>query len=215
MAYGAANTITVRSGLAVSGSHKRELIRSIRSSPIASIVTDPNASDNPIIAANKPFEMLTGYTENELVGRNCRILAGPATEKERLAVLSQAVANASPVVAELLNYRKDGSTFMNAVMIAPVLNEEGELAYFVGSQMAVDRDRPGDARSQAAARISFLTLQQHKVLKLMARGLRNRQIGEELGLKEKTIKMHRGALVKRLGVATPAEAIRLAIEAGF
>lgn len=196
-------------------SDRQELIRSIRMSPIASVVTDPNAPDNPIIAANEPFELLTGYTEAELLGRNCRILSGPATETSRLAVLSDAVANATPVVAELLNYRKDGTTFVNAVMIAPVLGDDGALAYFVGSQMAVDRERPGSVRSAAAARIDLLTPQQRKVLKLMARGLRNRQIGEELGLTEKTIKMHRGALVRRLGAATPADAIRLAIEAGF
>ena len=199
----------------MSGSDRQELIRSIRLSPIASIVTDPNAPDNPIIAANGQFEQLTGYAEHELVGRNCRILAGPATEKARLAMLSEAVANATPVVAELLNYRKDGSTFVNAVMIAPVLSEDGGLAYFVGSQMAVAGDRPAPARSAAAARVGLLTPQQRKVLKLMARGLRNRQIGEELGVTEKTVKMHRGALAKRLGVSTPAEAIRLAVEAGF
>jgi DNA-binding NarL/FixJ family response regulator len=67
----------------------------------------------------------------------------------------------------------------------------------------------------AAERIGTLTRQQKAVLQLMARGLLNRQIGEELGLTEKTIKMHRGALMKRLGVATAGEAMRLAIEAGF
>jgi PAS domain S-box-containing protein len=201
--------------LAVGSDDREELIRSIRLSPIASIVTDPNAPDNPIIAVNEQFERLTGYWEDELVGRNCPILAGPATDPAPLAALSDAVANATPVVAELLNYRKDGSTFVNAVMIAPVLNEEGELAYFVGSQMAVAGEKSDPARAAAAARIDVLTRQQKKVLRLMAHGLRNRQIGEELGLTEKTIKMHRGALVKRLGVATPAEAMRLAIEAGF
>jgi DNA-binding NarL/FixJ family response regulator len=129
--------------------------------------------------------------------------------------LSRAVASATPVVAELINYRKDGSTFVNAVMIAPVLDDDGELAYFVGSQMAVDPEQEDLARTAAVARIDRLTPQQQKVLRLMAHGMRNRQIGEELGLTEKTIKMHRGALVKRLGVSTAAEAMRLAIEAGF
>jgi PAS domain S-box-containing protein len=128
----------MRSDLTARSSDRQELIRSIKLSPIASIVTDPNAPDNPIIAVNEQFERLTGYTEDELVGRNCRILAGPATEGARLANLREAVANATPAVAELLNYRKDGSTFVNAVMIAPVLGDDGKLAYFVGSQMEVD-----------------------------------------------------------------------------
>jgi len=196
-------------------SDERDLIRSIRLSPIASIVTNPRIEDNPIIAANRQFEMLTGYSESELIGRNCRILAGPDTEPSQSAALRQAVATASPLVTEIINYRKDGSRFLNAVMVAPVFDNEGELAYFVGSQMEVTPGEGAKLRLSAAARIDQLTKQQQAVLRLMARGLRNRQIGEQLGVTEKTIKMHRGALVKRLNVSSAAEAMRLAIEAGF
>ena len=196
-------------------SDERELIRSIRLSPIASIVTNPWIDDNPIIAANRQFEMLTGYSESELIGRNCRILAGPETERSQSAALREAVTTASPLVTELINYRKDGSQFLNAVMVAPVFDNEGELAYFVGSQMEVAPGEGAKLRLSAAARIDQLTKQQQAVLRLMARGLRNRQIGEQLGVTEKTIKMHRGALVKRLNVSSAAEAMRLAIEAGY
>lgn len=196
-------------------SEREELLRSIRLSPIASIVTDPRLDDNPIIAVNKTFEQLTGYTEEELVGRNCRVLAGPETERAQSDVLSRAIATATPQVVELTNYRKDGSKFLNAVMIAPIFDEAGEVAFFVGSQMEVDGRKADAVRAAASQRIAGLTAQQKAVLRLMALGRRNRQIGEELGLTEKTIKMHRGALVRRLGVTTAAEAIRLAIEAGF
>lgn len=192
-----------------------ELIRSIRLSPIASIVTDPNADDNPIIAANHPFEQLTGYTEDELVGRNCRILAGSATSPAHSALLRQAVATATPVVVELVNYRKDGRTFLNAVMVAPVFDDDGRLAYFVGSQMEVGIGRAGSAQTSAIERVGRLTPRQRAVLRLAAQGKRNRLIGETLGLAEKTVKMHRVALVKRLGVSTMTEAMRLAIEAGL
>lgn len=194
---------------------REELIRSVRLSPIASIVTDPRLDDNPIIAVNDTFQQLTGYTEKELVGRNCRILTGPGTEKAQSAALARAIASGSACVLELTNYRKDGSKFLNAVMIAPVFDDAGDLAYFVGSQMEA---RPLDAdavRSSAIGRVMSLTAQQQAVLRLMARGLRNRQIGEQLKLTEKTIKMHRSALVRRLGVSTAVEAVRLAIEAGF
>lgn len=194
---------------------ENELIRSIRLSPIASIVTDPKARDNPIIAANRPFEQLTGYTEDELLGRNCRLLAGPETSPAHSAVLRQAVATATPAFIELVNYRKDGSRFLNAVMVAPLFGEDGRLAYFIGSQMEVGDGRAGSARTSAAERIGRLTARQRAVLRLAAQGKRNRQIGEALGLAEKTIKMHRVALMKRLGVSTMAEAMRLAIEAGL
>lgn len=191
------------------------LIRSIRPSPIAAIVTDARVPDNPIIAANQAFEQLTGYSENELIGRNCRFLAGPDTESAGSAALRHAIATATPTIVELINYRKDGTRFLNAVMIAPVLDGNGEPSFFVGSQMEVAQDQQTISRASAAARLSGLTQQQQAVVRLMARGLRNRQIGEAMGLTEKTIKMHRSALVRRLGVATSAEAIRLAIEAGF
>jgi PAS domain S-box-containing protein len=194
---------------------EQEIIRSIQLSPIASVVTDPKAHDNPIVAVNRAFEQLTGYAEQEIVGQNCRILSGAGTDKSRAARLRHAVSTATPAVVELLNYRKDGSTFWNAVMVAPVLDDSGQLAYFVGSQMQVDRSHAGQAREDAATRVRALTAKQQTVLRLMARGMRNRQIGEELGLTEKTIKMHRVALVRRLGLSTSAEAMRIAIEAGF
>jgi PAS domain S-box-containing protein len=194
---------------------KREIVRSIRLSPIASIITDPSAFDNPIIAANTQFEHLTGYAEEELIGRNCRLLAGPETGPDRSAALRAAIMAATPQVVTLLNYRKDGSKFLNAVMVAPVFDDAGKLAYFVGSQMAVDSEHSQRACTSASEKVAQLTIQQKKVLRLMARGLRNRQIGEQLGLAEKTIKMHRCALIKRLGVTTAAQALRLAIEAGF
>lgn len=190
---------------------KQELLRSIRLSPIATVVTDPHAPDNPIIAVNRPFEELTGYAEAEIVGHNCRILAGPGTDKAGSAALGRAVATATPQVVELLNYRKNGSTFRNAVMVAPVFDDDGDVAFFLGTQMEVG----GQRSSVPAQRLERLTPQQRKVLHLMARGLRNRQIGAELGVTEKTVKMHRSALMQRLGAATSAEALRLAIEAGL
>jgi len=193
----------------------QEIINSVRLSPIPSIVTDPRANDNPIIAANRAFERLTGYSENELVGRNCRILGGPDTDPVKRAALREAVASATPAMIELVNYRKDGSKFLNAVMIAPVLDDDRRLACFVGSQMEVDRAPAHGLHSSAAERLTVLTPQQRAVLRLMARVWRNRQIAEELGLAVKTIKMYRSALMQRLGVTTSGEAMRLAIEAGF
>ncbi|WP_084253487.1 PAS domain-containing protein [Sphingomonas pituitosa] len=201
--------------MATFSEEEQALIRSIRLSPIASIVTDPRLDDNPIIATNGPFQQLTGYSEQELIGRNCRILAGPDTDPGHSAALGHAIATGTPQVVELLNYRKDGSTFLNAVMIAPVFNDAGELTHFVGSQMEVGGKAEASVRAFAAERVACLTPQQKAVLRLMAQGLRNRQIGDALNLTEKTIKMHRGALVRRLGVATAGEAMRLAIEAGF
>lgn len=110
----------------------------IANSIIAAIVTDPRQQDNPIIACNEAFVRLTGYSREEIVGRNCRFLRGMATETGQTAMLREAIKLKHPIIVELTNYRKDGSCFRNAVMIAPLFDDSGELAYFLGSQMAIE-----------------------------------------------------------------------------
>jgi DNA-binding NarL/FixJ family response regulator len=120
-------------------------------------------------------------------------------------------------LVELLNYRRDGSPFRNAVMIAPVFDEDGAVILFIGSQMEVpERPDPGlGAGSAARLRLEAVTGRQRQVLELMARGLLNKQIAHELGISEKTVKMHRAALLASLGAKSSADAIRLAVEAGL
>ena len=90
----------------------------IADSTIAAVVSDPRQPDNPIVACNNAFMFLTGYDRDEIVGRNCRFLRGERTEPEQTAKLRDAVAERRPTMVELINYRKDGTAFRNAVMIA-------------------------------------------------------------------------------------------------
>jgi DNA-binding NarL/FixJ family response regulator len=117
-------------------------------------------------------------------------------------------------MVELINYKKDGTPFRNAVMIAPLFDEKGELAYFLGSQMAID-DRGASRHEQARALVDGLSRRQRQILEALAKGRLNKQIAYELDLTERTIKMHRAAMLRALGVRTVAEAIRIAIEAGL
>jgi PAS domain S-box-containing protein len=80
----------------------------IAQSTIAAVVSDPRQPDNPIIACNAAFEALTGYAREEILGRNCRFLRGAETEPALAQQLRDAVAEARPVMVEILNYRKDG-----------------------------------------------------------------------------------------------------------
>ena len=189
----------------------------IEFTPIATCVTDNRQADNPIIAVNDAFCVLTGYDRREIIGKNCRFLAGPATEPEARAALRQAVVDGSPTMVELTNYRKDGSPFRNAVMIAPILDAADSVALFYGSQMDVGTSGTGAGlRKQRALRlIAALSKRQSQVLALMSSGYRNKQIGFELGIDEKTVKMHRARMLKALQVPTSADAIRLAVEADF
>jgi len=182
------------------------------------VITNPQRPDNPIEIANEAFCRLTGYTEEEIVGRNCRFLAGADTEPSVTNQLRAAVDARRPVLVDILNYRRDGTPFRNGVMIAPLFNEDGQLTYFLGSQVDLKSDEAAALsvrRARAAALIGQLPQRQRQVLERMARGLLNKQMAYELGIAEKTVKMHRVLLLERLGGITTAEAIRLAVEAGL
>lgn len=186
----------------------------IAQSQVAAVVSDPRLPDNPIIACNAAFVELTGFQPAEILGQNCRFLRGPLTEPEQTLMLREAVAARRPTMVELINYRKDGTPFRNAVMIAPLFDEDGGVVYFLGSQMAIDEE--GDSRhAQARAKVEALTRRQRQILEGLARGQLNKQIAYDLSLTERTVKLHRAAMLRGLGVRTVAEAIRIAIEAGY
>ncbi len=190
----------------------------IAGSAIAAVISNPRLPDNPIVDCNDAFIALTGYDRDEIVGRNCRFMSGPATEDALTETIRAAIRHQRPVLVEILNYKKDGTAFRNAVMVAPVFGADGGLEYFLGSQMEVDVDKAeaSAARFQSSrARIAKLSRRQNQVLIAMAAGKLNKQIAFDLGLTERTVKMHRAAMLRALGVRTGAEAIRLAIEAGY
>jgi PAS domain S-box-containing protein len=97
----------------------------IEMSPVPIVLADPNRHDYPIIFANAAFCEMTGYDASEIVGRNCRFLQGPDTDKEAVARIRAAVAARWNVSEELVNYRKDGSAFWNALFVNPVFNRGG------------------------------------------------------------------------------------------
>jgi PAS domain S-box-containing protein len=195
-------------------SREQYLRQLIEVSPIACILTDPGFADNPIVAVNDAFVNLTGYAPEEIMGRNCRFLRGSAAEPAARAVLREAIAKGASAVVELTNYKRDGTPFRNAVMIAPFF-EKGELIFFLGSQMEIETGGVSGLGEIAKAKVARLSPRQLQVLHYMSRGLRHAQIASELGVSEKTVKMHRAGLVAKLGCTTSAEAIRIAIEAGL
>ncbi len=114
------------------------------------VVVDPRQDDLPIVFANPAFLAMTGYTRDEVLGRNCRFLQGPETDRAKVAIVARAIAEQRDVSLEILNYRKDGSTFWNALFVSPVYNAAGELVYYFGSQLDVSRRRDAeDALGQA------------------------------------------------------------------
>lgn len=101
------------------------------------VVTDPAQDDNPIVFVNEAFQRLTGYHRDEIIGRNCRFLQGPDTDRGMVAKVRTAIERGEAVDVDLLNYRKDGSTFWNALSMSPVRNADNSIRFFFASQMDV------------------------------------------------------------------------------
>lgn len=122
---------------------------------MAVCLTDPNLEDDPIIFCNEAFERLTGYQAEEILGRNCRFLQGPETDQKQVSRIREAVRGEDVVVVELLNYRKDGSTFWNTLHLGPIYDASGKLTYFFGSQWDVTdihQSRAEERHAKAMAR---------------------------------------------------------------
>ncbi|WP_407522173.1 histidine kinase famiy protein [Methylobacterium oryzisoli] len=120
------------------------------------IVTDPRQPDNPIIFANQAFRRMTGYEPEELVGRNCRFLQGPETDPQTVDEVRRAIREGREIATEILNYRKNGSSFWNALFISPVHDRAGDLVYFFGSQLDVSRRRDAEDALRQSQRMEAL-----------------------------------------------------------
>ncbi|TVY13169.1 Phototropin-2 [Lachnellula arida] len=98
---------------------------------------DPNQHDSPIIYASEEFYKLTGYSSNFVIGINCRFLQGEKTEQHSVRRLRQATDEGQELSEALLNYRRDGSPFINLLMIAPLHDDKGRVKYYIGAQVDV------------------------------------------------------------------------------
>ena len=109
----------------------------IRGTRMPMLITDPRQHDNPMVFANDAFLVLTGYERDEVMGRNCRFLQGEGTDPAAVDQLRAAIRDEVDINLDILNYRKDGTPFWNALYLSPVTNEAGELRYFFASQLDV------------------------------------------------------------------------------
>lgn len=101
------------------------------------VVTDPSLPDNPIVYASQGFLNLTGYSLDQILGRNCRFLQGPETDPKAVERIRNAIESGHDLSVCLLNYRVDGSTFWNQFFIAALRDAAGNITNFVGVQCKV------------------------------------------------------------------------------
>jgi len=100
-------------------------------------LSDPDLPDNPIVYANEVFEQMTGYSRDEIIGRNCRFLQGDDRDQDAVDEIRAALAEERAVDVTLRNYRKDGTLFHNRLSIRPLLDPTGEVIYYLGVQYDV------------------------------------------------------------------------------
>ena len=127
-----------------------------RMSPLAMVLTDATAPDQPVVFCNQAFVRLTGYLEKEVVGRNCRFLQGCDTDLKAIRLLRDAVQAGSEAQVDLWNYRKDGSAFWNSMFVGPVTDADGKPIYYLGTQTDSSARRATEEAANRQQRVDTL-----------------------------------------------------------
>nr|AML78035.1 putative LOV domain-containing protein [Cathaya argyrophylla] len=99
------------------------------------VITDPRLPDNPIIFASDSFLELTEYSREEILGKNCRFLQGPETDRDTVQQIRDAIRDQREITVQLINYTKSGKKFWNLFHLQPMHDQKGELQYFIGVQL--------------------------------------------------------------------------------
>lgn len=121
------------------------LIQSIQNSQQCFIITDPSLHDNPIVYASDDFLTLTGYSQEEVLGRNCRFLQGTETCQEKVGQIRKAVEVGEDVNVTFANYTADGKPFWNSLFIAALRDADNNIVNFIGVIVKVAGPEPGDS----------------------------------------------------------------------
>lgn len=118
------------------------LMRLLSSAQRSFCITDPSLEDNPIVYASQAFLAQTGYALDQVVGRNCRFLQGPLTDRATVEKLRNSISRGQDVSVTLLNYKADGTTFWNQLFIASLRDINERVVNFVGVQTPVPGPTP-------------------------------------------------------------------------
>lgn len=102
-------------------------------------ISDPSLPDNPIVYVSQGFLDLTGYTLDQVLGRNCRFLQGPGTDQSAVDVIRKGIREGIDTSVCLLNYKSDGTPFWNQFFVAALRDAENNVVNFVGVQCEVSK----------------------------------------------------------------------------
>jgi PAS domain S-box-containing protein len=97
-------------------------------------LADPDLEDAPIVYANKAFERLTGYSQEDIIGHNCRFLQGEDRDQPARYEIQKAMEKHEAIEVTLRNYKKDGTLFFNKLKITPLFDRKQRVIYYLGVQ---------------------------------------------------------------------------------
>jgi len=195
-----------------------EIRDQLMASNVPALLSDLEAPDEPIFACNDVFAQFSGFRLSEILGQNCQLLNRGIARDEPMAAPRTAVYARQICTQVIRNCRKDGSPFDNGGMLLRITDVNGRAVAILGSQIDLTRLDPTSRLSafyRARSRMNCLSKRQKQVTVAMANGKLIKEIGHELGITERTVKMHRASALKALDVSKSVEAIRIAIEAGY
>lgn len=112
----------------------KTLQRGVDASPNGIVIADAREEGYPIIYINPAFERITGYSSEEMLGGNCKVLQGVKTDPRTIKQISNRLKAQKEVNTPILNYRKDGTPFWNELHISPVKDHTGKVTHFIGIQ---------------------------------------------------------------------------------
>jgi len=103
-------------------------------------LADPDLEDAPIIYANKAFERLTGFGQEDIIGYNCRFLQDEDRDQPARFIIAEAMKKHEGVEVTLRNYKKDGTLFHNRLKITPLFDKKNRVIYYLGVQYDITKE---------------------------------------------------------------------------
>lgn len=126
------------------------MMKTLQAAQRSFVITDPSLPDNPIVFASQPFLQFTGYTMEQVLGRNCRFLQGPETSREKVLQIRTGIEKGEDTSVCLLNYKADGTKFWNQFFVAALRDVNRRVVNYVGVQCPVPEPPPEDPESTKA-----------------------------------------------------------------
>lgn len=122
-----------------------QLIDSLSAGQQNFVLSDPRLPDNPIVFATPGFYKLTGYTAEQVLGRNCRFLQGSGTDPKTVDIVRKAIQFGSDCTVCILNYKADGTPFWNQFFVAALRDSDNCIVNYVGVQTEIEPDAGANA----------------------------------------------------------------------